>query len=130
METQAGQSVVAVVDDERALREALESLLRSAGYRIRTYSSAEEFLRYELFDDVACVVLDVRLRGINGLALQQRMSEKRMRVPIVFMTGHIDARGQLRSQALHCGAAAFLNKPFADQELLDAVKSACERRQE
>jgi FixJ family two-component response regulator len=131
METQQkGQFVVAVVDDERALREALESLLKSAGYQIRTYSSAEEFLRYELFEDVACLVLDLRLQGIDGLALQQRMSEKRMRVPIVMITAKSDTRGQLQSQALHSGAVAFLHKPFGDEELLNAVKRACERHRQ
>jgi len=131
METQQKeQFVVAVVDDERALREALESLLKSAGYQIRTYSSAEEFLRYELFEDVACLVLDLRLQGIDGLALQQRMSEKRMRVPIVIITAKSDPRGQLQSQALHSGAVAFLHKPFGDEELLNAVKRACERHRQ
>jgi FixJ family two-component response regulator len=127
METQKAQFVVAVVDDERALREALESLLKSAGYQIRAYSSAEEFLRYELFEDVACLVLDVRLQGIDGLALQRRMSERRMRVPIVFITAQLDSHGQLQSQALHSGAVAFLHKPFGDEELINAVKRACER---
>jgi FixJ family two-component response regulator len=126
MKTQGAQLLVAVVDDERALREALESLFKSAGYEIRAYSSAEEFLRYELFEDVACLVLDVRLQGIDGLALQQRMSEKKMRVPIVFITAQPDSHGQVQSQALHSGAVAFLHKPFGDEELLNAVKRACE----
>jgi len=125
MESQDKPLVVAVVDDEIALREALESLLRSAGYRIRAHSSAEEFLRYEALEDVACLVLDLRLQGISGLALQERMSAMRLHVPIVFITAQSDAHGQLRSRALDRGAVAFLHKPFGDEQLLEAVRSAC-----
>lgn len=113
--------LIAVVDDERHMREAIENLLTSACFRAAGFRSAEDFLNAASFAEISCVVLDMRLPGMNGLQLQQRMGELRSRMPIVFVSA---TDGHLRDQALRAGALAFLGKPFFDDELLRAVRSA------
>jgi FixJ family two-component response regulator len=118
--------VVAVVDDETALREALDSLLRSAGFRTITFVSAEEFLALREGDGAGCLILDMRLPGMSGLELQRHLAAKGCNVPIVFITAQeIDA--ELRAQALAGGARACLRKPFHEVELLTAVRLAVMR---
>jgi FixJ family two-component response regulator len=116
------------VDDEASLREATENLLKSVGYRSRSFPSAEAFLRSEARDEAGCLVLDVRLPGMSGLELQRHLAEAGDRTPIVFITAQEDGDGQMQARASRSGALAFLRKPFSGEDLLDAVRSALETR--
>jgi FixJ family two-component response regulator len=113
------------VDDDSAVRESLDSLIRSVGLRVESFSSAHEFLRQKAPDVPACLVLDVRLPGLSGLDLQREMVEKERATPIIFITGHGDIPMGVR--AMKAGAVEFLTKPFRDQDLLDAIHQAIER---
>lgn len=114
--------IVAVVDDDPSVREALRALLRSAGLRVELFGSAEEFLRSGRVSDFASLVLDVRMSGMSGVDLQEHLAATGSPVPIVFMTAHADA--SVRSRAIAAGAVDFLEKPFSDDALLDAVDRA------
>jgi FixJ family two-component response regulator len=119
------QATVFVVDDDASMRRSLESLLRSVGHDVRVFASAPEFMRAERKDTPGCLVLDVRLPGISGLAFQQELTNAGIRLPIIFVTGHGDVPMTVR--AMKAGAVEFLTKPFDDQVLLDAVHAALER---
>lgn len=114
-----------IVDDDQSLRMALDSLFRSVGIETRQFSSAADFLGEPHPDGPACLVLDVRLPGANGLDFQDQLIETGVAIPIVFMTGHADVPMSVR--AMKAGAVDFLAKPFRDQDMLDAVTSALER---
>ncbi len=114
--------VVYIVDDDAAVRESLDSLIRSIGLRVVTFPSAREFLRYEIPDTPSCLVLDVRMPGLSGLELQQELSGKARNIPIVFVTGHGDI--PMSVSAIKAGAVEFLTKPFRDQDLVDAIHHA------
>lgn len=116
---------VFVVDDDESVREALGSLIRSAGLNVETFASAHEFLAKPTADEPGCLVLDVRLPGLSGLDLQQRLAEVNVKTPIVFITGHGDIPTSVR--AMKGGAVEFLTKPFRDQDLLDAIQEALQR---
>lgn len=116
--------LVAVVDDDRRMREAAENLLLSAGFLVEGFASAEDLLRSGRFTSAACVVLDVQLPGMNGLELQRHLRGLGLLVPVIFVTASDGAEGRLQAQALSDGALAFLGKPCAEQELLGAVRSA------
>jgi len=107
------------------MRNALNNLLRSAGFPPKLFRSAEEFLNAEHPDSASCVVLDVRLPGMNGLELQKVLIARNVSIPIIFITAHGDNAMSLRT--LEAGAVAFLNKPFLDQDLLDAIQVSLER---
>jgi FixJ family two-component response regulator len=117
-------SIVFVVDDDVSVRESLELLLRTAGWRAETFASAQEFLGRPHPAVASCLVLDVTLPGLSGLDLQKRLAE-RTDMPIIFITGHGDV--PMTVQAMKAGAAEFLTKPFKDDVLLDAIRSAIER---
>jgi FixJ family two-component response regulator len=119
------KAIVFVVDDDASVREALESLVRSAGLRVETFASAQEFLDRPGADVPSCLVLDVRLPGLSGLDLQKRMAEANIEIPIIFITGHGDVPTSV--QAMKAGALEFLTKPFGDEALLDAIRNAIER---
>jgi len=114
--------VVYVVDDDISVREALSSLIRSAGLRVETFSSAREFLGLSPSEAPSCLVLDVRLPDQNGLALQRELAAVDNQIPIIFITGHGDIPMTVR--AMKAGAMEFLTKPFENQELLDAIREA------
>lgn len=116
--------VVFVVDDDESMREALSSLIRSVGLQVETFASAADWLaRFPQPPAVpACLVLDVRMPGMNGLDLQQQLVQRGFRVPIVFITGHGDIPMTVR--AMKAGAVEFLPKPFRDQDLLDAIAAS------
>ena len=126
--TSGEQLVIAIVDDQAALREATENLLKSAGLKAVSFASAEDFLQAAPPDGAGCLILDVRLPGMSGLELQQHLAADGIHVPIVFITAQEDGDGQMRAQALRSGALAFLRKPFNDEDLLNAVRSALETR--
>ena len=121
------RALVFVVDDDVFVREALESLVRSAGFEVETFASAQDFLNHRKADKPSCLVLDVRLPDLNGLDLQQRMMRANREIPIVFITGHGDVPISVR--AMKAGAVEFLIKPFSDQDLLDAIQQAIKRDQ-
>lgn len=118
------QPIVFVVDDDDAVRASLERLIRSAGFTVKTFASANQFLENERPDVPGCLVLDVKLPGIGGLDLQRRLAENDIAIPIVFITGHGDIPMSVR--AIKAGAIEFLTKPFRDQDLLDAISQAIE----
>jgi FixJ family two-component response regulator len=111
--------VVAVVDDDEAIRRALCRLLRSAGHRVELFDSAEDWLSSDHLEDSACLVLDVRLPGLSGLDLQRHLVTSHYPIPIIFITAHVDE--ELRAQALDAGAIGFLPKPVDEARLLDGV---------
>ena len=113
---------VFVVDDDPAVREALQSLLRSVGLRVELFDSVPAFLAAKKPDVPSCLVLDVRLPGQSGLEFQDELQTENIALPIIFITGHGDIRMSVR--AMKAGAVEFLTKPFRDQELLDAIHSA------
>jgi FixJ family two-component response regulator len=121
------QAIVFVVDDDQSVREALGSLIRSAGVRVETFASAQEFLGGPRPDVASCLVLDVRMPGLSGFDLQKRLAEIDVEIPIVFITGHGDIPTSVR--AIKAGAVEFLTKPFSDQDLLDAIQQALQRDQ-
>ena len=114
-----------VVDDDESVREALENLIRSVGLRVRTFSSAQEFLATSRADVPGCLVLDVDLPGLSGLDLQQELVKSNNQVPIVFLTGHGDI--PMTVQAIKAGALDFLTKPVDDEELLRAIRQGLNR---
>lgn len=119
------KAMVFVVDDDPSMRRSLDSLLRSVGHEVRLYSSAPEFMQASRPDVPGCLVLDVRLPGMSGLAFQQELANAGIALPIIFITGHGDVPMSVR--AMKAGAMEFLTKPFDDQVLLDAVHAAIER---
>ena len=113
---------VHVVDDDTAVRESIGDLLRSMDYRVTLHGSASEFLKVELPDVPACLVLDVRLPGTSGLELQEYLTRVNIRLPVILMTGHGDIPMSVRG--MKAGAVDFLTKPLRDQDLIDAVATA------
>jgi FixJ family two-component response regulator len=118
----AQRALAIVVDDDAAVRDALEELLNSVGLETISFSSGQEFLDAKLPDRPGCIVLDVRMPGLSGLDLQQLLATKGIFTPIVFLTGHGDIA--MSVQAMKAGAVDFLTKPVRDQTLLDAVSAA------
>ena len=114
--------IVYVVDDDASVRESLSSLMRSAGMAVEVFASPFDFLAKEKHGDLSCLVLDVRMPSLDGLALQQRMTTLGVEIPIIFITGHGDVPVAVR--AMKAGAIDFLNKPFDDTDLLDAIAVA------
>ncbi|MGH9342164.1 MAG: response regulator transcription factor [Terriglobia bacterium] len=117
--------IVFIVDDDRAVREGLDSLMRSVGLRVMMFASAPEFLHAIRPDAPACLVLDVRMPGQSGLDLQKQMRNAGFHIPIIFITGHGDIPMTVR--AMKEGAMEFLTKPVRGQDLLDAVQKAISR---
>ena len=119
--------LIAIVDDDEAVRCALSSLLKSCGLQPRAFASAEEFLNSSRQSAFGCLIVDVRMGGMSGLELQSRLAQQDCRVPIVFLTAHADSR--MRTQAMQSGAFHVLEKPFDDGALIDVIHSALERDQ-
>ena len=117
--------VVFVIDDNPALREALDGLIRSVHLSARTFASTDEFLAFRRPDAPGCLVLDVRLPGLSGLDFQREMNKSGVELPVIFITGHGDVPMSVR--AFKAGAIEFLPKPFRDQDLLDAIYVGIER---
>jgi FixJ family two-component response regulator len=117
--------IVFVIDDDPSVRDALNSLIRSVGLRVEVFGSAEDFLQRERLNVPSCLVVDVRLPGMSGLALQRHLAQAKIRTPIIFITAHGDVPMSVR--AMKAGAVEFLTKPFRDQDLLDAIQLALEQ---
>ena len=116
------QPTVLVVDDDESMRVALTYLFRSMNLAVKVFGSAAEFLSFQLPDVASCLVLDIRLPGVNGLEFQDTLARSGIRIPVIFMTGHGDIPMTVR--AMKAGAVDFLPKPFRDQDMLDAVTKA------
>ena len=123
-----GAATVYLVDDDRSMREAISSLVRSVGLNVETFSSAREFLDHVRSEACACLVLDVRMPRMSGFDLQHALREKGVDIPIIFITGHGDIPMAVR--AIKSGALEFLPKPFRDDELLEAINKALNVDQE
>ena len=117
-----GVPLISIVDDDDSLRNSLDNLIRSVGFRAQGFPSAEAFLSSNQVHDTACLILDVRLPGMNGLELQRRIAAANWRIPIIFITSHAD--GDARARALEAGAVDYLYKPFREEALLNAIDAA------
>jgi FixJ family two-component response regulator len=114
--------LLSVVDDDESVRESLPDLLREFGFAARVFSSAEEFLSSDCFDDTRCLILDIAMPGVSGPELHQELKRRGYEIPVVFITGQKDET--LRSRMIKQGAAGFLLKPFSDADLLAAINVA------
>jgi FixJ family two-component response regulator len=123
--TSLDTAMVFVIDDDAAVRESIQGLLKSVGLRSDCFGTAQEFLTSEREDGPSCLVLDIRLPGLNGLDFQRQLADAGVHTPIIFITGHGDIPMTVR--AMKSGAVEFLTKPFRDQDLLDAIYQALER---
>jgi len=123
--TSADAPTVFVIDDDAGVRASIQGLLKSVGLRSQTFARAHEFLGSKRPDGPSCLVLDVRLPGINGLDFQRELADAGVRIPIIFITGHGDI--PMTVKAMKSGAVEFLTKPFRDQDLLDAIHQALDR---
>lgn len=119
------RSTIFIVDDDAAVRDALKLLLRSVGQAVETFGSAQEFLDAYSEDRPGCLVLDIRMPGMSGLELQQKLNEKHSILPIIFITGHGDV--PMAVEAMQAGAVDFIQKPFRDQDLIDRINQALEK---
>jgi FixJ family two-component response regulator len=119
------EPIVFVIDDDRMIREGLQSLIRSVGLRVETFASARDFLSAKLPDAPSCLVLDVRMPDVSGLDLQRKLNDANIHIPLIFITGHGDIPMSVR--AMKEGAQEFLTKPVRGQDLLDAIQKAVER---
>ncbi len=118
-------ATVFIVDDDPLIRDALDQLIKSVGLRAHTFSSAPEFLEQDLPEMPSCLVLDIRMPRLSGLDLQDELAKRGLRIPIIFITGH--GTVPLSVRAMKGGAVDFIQKPFEDQELLDAIHHAIEK---
>jgi len=123
--TMAGAPTVFIVDDDASVRASIQDLLESLGLRSESFGTAVEFLRSKRPDGPSCLVLDVRLPGVNGLDFQRRLVDAGFRIPIIFITGHGDI--PMTVKAMKSGAVEFLTKPFQDRDLLGAIGQALDR---
>ena len=121
----AAAPTVFVIDDDDLVRKAIQGMLKSVGLRSETFATPQEFLRSNRPDAPSCLVLDVRLHGVNGLDFQRELADAGIRIPIIFITGHGDI--PMTVKAMKSGAVEFLTKPFRDQDLLDAIHQALGR---
>lgn len=119
------KSLIAVVDDDQSVREALENLISSVGLDVRLFASAEDFLSSDTPSQTDCAILDVRLPGISGVELQKRLAADRQNIPVIIITAQGDDKTQ--DEAVAAGAIAFLKKPFKEEVLLAALESALDR---
>lgn len=126
-ESDRKQSVY-IVDDDQAIRHAMELLMRSVGLDYEIFHSADEFLAGHTNDRAGCLVLDIRMPGLGGLELQEKLNEMGSTLPIIFITGHGDV--PMAVEAMQKGAVDFIQKPFRDQELLDRITEALKTDQE
>jgi FixJ family two-component response regulator len=118
--------LVAIVDDNESIRETTKDLLESAGLDVATFASAEDFLAWAPLPDLSCAIADMRMSGMNGLALHEHLVAAGTPVPIVLMTAYPDERA--RARALETGVVAYLTKPFTDAELLGCIGAAVRKR--
>ena len=117
-------NLVAIVDDDDSMRTAVQDLLEAVTLPVQGFASAEEFLRSGKQRAAACLIVDIRMPGMSGLELQEKLNAEGCRIPIIFITAHGDEK--IRAQALRAGAVEFLTKPFDDEILIESVRAALE----
>ena len=117
--------IIYIVDDDNSVRRALERLVRSSGMSPRVFSSAREFLDSDYTDEGSCLIIDIKMPGLNGLKLQQELSNRGSELPVIFITAFDDE--ETRNRAKEGGAAGYFRKPVDDQALLDSIKWALSR---
>jgi FixJ family two-component response regulator len=118
-----GLITVYIVDDDESIRKALQRLLRSVGYQALTFASAEDFLDSTCVRGMGCLILDIRLPGITGFDLQEKLVSEGAKYAVIFITAHDNPQWQERAKK--AGAIAYLKKPFDEHSLLDAIQLAC-----
>jgi FixJ family two-component response regulator len=123
--TSADTAMVFIIDDDADVRESIQGLLKSVDLRSDSFGTAQEFLTSARADGPSCLILDVRLPGLNGLDFQRQLADAGVHIPIIFITGYGDIPMTVR--AMKSGAVEFLTKPFRDQDLLDAIYQALDR---
>ena len=116
------KNLISIIDDDESVRRTTALLIESLGFRAAAFESAEKFLSSDHLNDAACLIVDVRMPGMNGLQLQSQLAATGSRIPIIFITAYDDKAS--RQRAMQAGAAAFLGKPFTDEELLQWIRSA------
>ena len=124
MNAQEKNKLIAIVDDDDLVRNALQGLLKAVGLPARAFASAEEFLQSGQYHQIACLIADIRMPGMSGLELQAKLNAEHCRIPTIFITAHGDTK--MRMQAMRAGAVEFLAKPFDDEVLLQNVRAALE----
>jgi FixJ family two-component response regulator len=120
--------IVLVIDDDPDVREALGALLQSVNLKSTVFADTREFFRWKLPDKVSCLIVDVRLPGLSGLDFQTELAKVQIDIPMIFITGHGDI--SMSVQAMRAGAVEFLTKPFREQDILDAIRTALDRDRE
>ena len=118
--------LISVVEDDDSVRESLRRLIKSAGYAVQSFSSAEQFLKSDQFEQTRCLILDVKLPGMDGLELQRQLIADRRDIPVIFITAH--GHDAARIRALRNGALEYLFKPFSEEALLDAIDTSLTAR--
>ena len=116
------ENLISVVDDDESVRRTTTLLIESFGFRAATFESAETFLRSGHLHDTSCLIVDVQMPGMNGLQLQSHLAAAGCGIPIIFITAY--ESNDSRQRAMQAGAAAFLGKPFSDEQLLQTIRSA------
>ncbi len=116
------QVLIAIVDDDEAVREATKSLMRSVGYNASTFGSADEFLESEQVHDTSCLVTDLQMPGLSGIELQDHLVARGHCIPTIVMTGYSD--DNVRARAMKAGAVGFLSKPFMEEHLIACIEKA------
>ena len=114
--------MISIVDDNESVRESLQRLMRSVGSAVNVFASAEEFLNSDCLRNTDCLILDVRLAGMDGLDLQRHLANSHSEIQIIFITSYED--DEVRARAFNAGAVAYFLKPFNDEDLLNAIDSA------
>ena len=122
MTSKGNSQLIAIVDDDRSVQGALKDLMESAGLTAQWFKSADEFLEWDERNQTACLLLDIRMPGMSGLELQAQLTAEGSRIPIIFITAHVDAK--MKTQAMKAGAEEFLAKPVDNEVLLEKVRSA------
>jgi len=124
MNIEHNSKLIAIVDDDQSVQNALQDLIESEGLSAQCFGSAEQFLESREQHRAACLIVDIRMPGMSGLELQAKLKAERCRIPIIFITAHGDAK--MRIQAMRDGAVEFLTKPFDNTVLLETVQAALE----
>lgn len=114
--------MISIIDDNDSVRESLRRLMRSVGFPVNVFTSAEEFLNWDCLRNTDCLILDVRLPGMDGLDLQRHLAASHSEIPIIFITSYED--DEVRARAFNAGAVAYFLKPFNDEDLLNAIDAA------
>ena len=124
----ANVPLISVVDDDESVRESLDGLIRSVGFAVKVFASAEEFLNSDHLCDTDCLLLDVRMPGMNGIDLQRHLVASHCEIPVIFITAHGSEEG-VRSQAFRNGAVDYLIKPLSEDTVLNAIHTALSSKQ-